>query len=505
MLKTNCNLKTPTLWASAPIQKYYFNSAVQTNFEFLRYSNVLRWFTSGSFVLKENNQSFLKLNTTLYWLQSGFFYPKVSKIKHALSNKFYLKSASLMNEYKVNVSNWKKLSLQPNSPECSIRKRRKFKKTKIIKRRRSLSFFFRKNIKASRKRRKRRKFSEFGRSLNNQAPQFTKVTWLSKIKLKKKTRRKMNWERRMLRTQNHNYKFKKKDSNVVFFFFANSLLEKSAHLSSAAGATVKLKNRINSHKNKYKLLNSFRQEVSSRMGQQNIKTLISLANLSVDTYTKNVHTYMHKPGYQRKWRHYRSVCRMKYDISYIRQHNITKYVVKFYKIKAMTMLNHFFYNLKKILINTNFWYFHNLNNSKKIKSKIFALSLNGRILNNWSVKANQGDFIRLPVLWEFFNIKHMFFIFSKIKKLKFYNKYSLYNLSHFINSTPDAFLKRKTIKKHWFYNDVYKFLEICYLTQSCVIIYEPAFYFYQLNETSTNKEFPDDFISFRIYNWKYIN
>jgi ribosomal protein S4 len=206
-----------------------------------------------------------------------------------------------------------------------------------------------------------------------------------------------------------------------------------------------------------------------------------------------------KPGYSTQWRNARSNFKLVADLRFRYQYKLTRYLMRFLKLKYSNFFLIFEMELQNVLFRSRFVPEKNLAKSLIIFNAVY---INGTLCNNLKFQLYVNDLIQLVVSLKYYILYKQIVNWSLKKKTKL-RKIIISKLPS-ESETEDK--QRSNHLSNWIFTsegsneDTLKYCEIDYFTLSILVIYEP-FSLHEINYYNLIKYRP---VTFRLYNWKYI-
>lgn len=202
-----------------------------------------------------------------------------------------------------------------------------------------------------------------------------------------------------------------------------------------------------------------------------------------------------KPGYYRIWRNARNSLKSLLNLNFSYQHQLTRYLAKFYKLNRFTLFKYTELKLSNLLLFSNLVPDYSTS-QLFINNKL--IYVNGLLTTNSSLILVQNDLIQILVSIKYYVLFKWLTNWSLLKKLKI-NQLLISNQSKATNlskkNLPEWLLKNLT-----FDYDIPKYLEVDYLTLSAFILYEP----YKITDYNPLFQKFSKLPIYNLYNWKYI-
>jgi len=206
-----------------------------------------------------------------------------------------------------------------------------------------------------------------------------------------------------------------------------------------------------------------------------------------------------KPGYSKIWRTARKALKFSLNLTYLYQHQLTKFLIKFFKFSKIKLMQYHELRIVNILLYSRLA--PDLSSAKDFISSNLVF-VNGSLCLNQNLILLKNDLFQLVVSLKYYILTKWLLLWVK-KKKKRLSKFALKNHLK-LNSHRSGLLSEKFPKwiltTLFFKADIPAYLEVDYFTLAGFILYQPFRYLdfnpftWQFNQYSI----------YNVYNWKYI-
>ena len=224
-----------------------------------------------------------------------------------------------------------------------------------------------------------------------------------------------------------------------------------------------------------------------------------------DLYTYNevrIPRIRFKPGYQRIWRNVRSALKTALNVKFQYQHQLTKYLVKFYHLSNQYLLSYSESTLDKVLMYSQL--LPDLSTVNLFTNNSFVY-LNGKVVSCVSYIVIKNDFIQLVVSVWYYIISKWFLNWTNLRVKKF--KRLVYKKN---KPLQYKIMKKKKTKSyytpHWIdqmrydNTDIKPYLEVDFFTLSTFVLSDIYLqYYHKIDDMPDLRN-----TTYMLYNWKYI-
>jgi len=209
-----------------------------------------------------------------------------------------------------------------------------------------------------------------------------------------------------------------------------------------------------------------------------------------------------KPGYQRIWRQVRSALKISLNVKFQYQHQLTKYLTKFYHLSSQYLLSYSESTLDKIVI-----YSQLLPDTSTVElfSSHGFIYVNGNVSTDTNTILIKNDFIQLVVSLWYYVITRWFLNWTNARIRKFkrlvYRKNKPLQYKIMKNKKQQSYYTPNWIYQTRYDNtDVKPYLEVDFFSLSTFILTDTYIQYYHKID-----DMPDLRNStYILYNWKYI-
>ena len=209
-----------------------------------------------------------------------------------------------------------------------------------------------------------------------------------------------------------------------------------------------------------------------------------------------------KPGYQRIWRQVRSALKVSLNVKFQYQHQLTKYLTKFYHLSSQYLLSYSESTLDKIVVYSQL--LPDVSTTELFSSHGF-IYVNGNVTTTINTILIKNDFLQLVVSLWYYIITRWFLNWTNTRIRKFkrlvYRKNKPLQYRIMKNKKQQSYYTPNWIYQTRYDNtDVKPYLEVDFFTLSTFILTDTYIQYYHKID-----DMPDLRNStYILYNWKYI-
>ena len=209
-----------------------------------------------------------------------------------------------------------------------------------------------------------------------------------------------------------------------------------------------------------------------------------------------------KPGYQRIWRQVRSALKVSLNVKFQYQHQLTKYLTKFYHLSSQYLLSYSESTLDKIVVYSQL--LPDVSTTELFSSHGF-IYVNGSVTTTVNTILIKNDFLQLVVSLWYYIITRWFLNWTNTRIRKFkrlvYRKNKPLQYRIMKNKKQQSYYTPNWIYQTRYDNtDVKPYLEVDFFTLSTFILTDTYIQYYHKID-----DMPDLRNStYILYNWKYI-
>jgi len=209
-----------------------------------------------------------------------------------------------------------------------------------------------------------------------------------------------------------------------------------------------------------------------------------------------------KPGYQRIWRQVRSALKISLNVKFQYQHQLTKYLTKFYHLSSQYLLSYSESTLDKIVVYSQL--LPDVSTVELFSSHGF-IYVNGKVSTDTNTILIKNDFLQLVVSLWYYVITRWFLNWTNARIRKFkrlvYRKNKPLQYKIMKNKKQQSYYTPNWIYQTRYDNtDIKPYLEVDFFTLSTFILTDTYIQYYHKVD-----DMPDLRNStYILYNWKYI-
>ena len=217
-----------------------------------------------------------------------------------------------------------------------------------------------------------------------------------------------------------------------------------------------------------------------------------------------------KPGYPRFFRGLRQHYQEVYNLKFLYQKHLTKYLCRFKKLFGCILLQFHELSIQAVLKRARFFL---INSSISLIFSYKLVYLNGFICINKFTQLQFEDFIQIKLYYSLYLYISRFntFLFKKVYDLFFKNLINKVDIlrdsaPHMLEELGELFrpatglTHKNFILIYSIITDIPQYIEVDFLTLSIMLVYMPK----SLNDFNLLNVYSSFFGSFRMLNWKYL-